>query len=82
MSDPLVVVGDYYDITEAVLARARLEAEGIRAMVQTDHAGGIEPQLAWALGVRVLVREPDAERARLVLAIDLAAGGGSLADDA
>jgi hypothetical protein len=45
-----------------------LDANGIVAVVSSDDAGGIEPQLQVTQGVRVLVAPEDAERARALLA--------------
>ncbi len=65
--DRIVAVATYYDVHEARLVCSQLESRGIRAMVQTDTAGGIEPHLAWTNGVQLMVRSADAERARKLL---------------
>lgn len=51
-------LGRYNTTTEANLVKARLEANGVDAMVQADTAGGTIPSLP-SKGVRVLVREED-----------------------
>jgi Putative prokaryotic signal transducing protein len=48
------------------LAQGALEAAGIDAMVAADDAEGNQPQL-WMGGVRLLVREEDAQEAGNVL---------------
>ena len=55
----LTSVGTYGSTTEAELVRARLEANGIRSMVQADDASGAVPSLGGIEGVRVLVRSDD-----------------------
>ena len=50
-------------------AKAYLETEGIQASVATDNAGGTIPSLTpLSGGVRLMVREEDADRAALILA--------------
>lgn len=63
---PGVVVATYSTRPQAELARARLEAEGIRAAVLSDDAGGLYPNLSPG-GVRVAVAEEDEEAARAIL---------------
>jgi hypothetical protein len=64
----LVVVQTFGSRAEAEMARNRLEAEGIDAMVQADTAGGMREHLAWSgAGFRVLVREEDEAAAREIL---------------
>lgn len=53
---------------EAEVAKSVLEAAGIDATIQADTAGGMREHLAWSgLGLKILVREEDAEDARAVL---------------
>jgi type III secretory pathway lipoprotein EscJ len=63
----LVRLGTYSSITEANLVKARLESEGIEALVQSDDLGSTTPTLGVVRGVIVLVREPDRARAMDVL---------------
>ena len=51
----------------AEIARGNLEANGIGAMVSADDGGGYRPELAFALGVRLLVRKENEERALEIL---------------
>jgi type III secretory pathway lipoprotein EscJ len=59
----LVRLGTYNSLTEANLVRARLESEGITAIVQSDDVGSMTPTLITVRGVQVLVREEDQARA-------------------
>lgn len=54
---------------QAQLARGALATEGVRAVVLSDDAGGVHPQLALTsnLGVRVAVPDHEVDRARAVL---------------
>jgi hypothetical protein len=64
--DDLVVVRTFLNRIDADLAQGALEAAGITAMVGADDAEGNQPGL-WMGGVRLLVREEDAEEAAEVL---------------
>ena len=55
----LVVLGTYNSLTEANLIKARLETEGIDAVVRSDDAGSMTPTLITVRGVQVLVRESE-----------------------
>ncbi len=55
----LVVLGTYNTLTEANLIKARLETEGIEAVVRSDDAGSMTPTLITVRGVQVLVRDTD-----------------------
>lgn len=58
----LVYIKTYLNRPEAELAKGFLEANGIKAMVSADDAGGMRPDLMQATGgVRLLVREEDRE---------------------
>jgi hypothetical protein len=67
--DRLVVVRTFLNRIDADLAQGALEAAGIDAMVSADDAGGNRPGL-WLGGVRLLVREEDAQEAGKVLGPD------------
>lgn len=64
MSRPVAV---FTSRTEAELARARLDLEGIPAHILADDAGGWEPQFGLSLGVRLIVADHDLARAAEVL---------------
>jgi hypothetical protein len=64
--DRLVVVRTFLNRIDADLAQGALEAAGIDAIVGADDAEGNQPGL-WMGGVRVLVREEEAEEAAQVL---------------
>ena len=52
---------------EADLAKSALEAAGIDSIVHGDDAGGVQPGLWEANGVKVLVRADDADAAANIL---------------
>lgn len=63
----LVRLGTYTSVTEANLVKARLESEGIDALVQSDDLGSTTPTMSVVRGVHVLVREFDRANAMEVL---------------
>jgi hypothetical protein len=70
MSDEkLVAVGTYHNKIDAELAQGALEAAGIEAIVSADDAGGLQPGLWVAEGVKVLVRAEDVEQAKEILSV-------------
>lgn len=62
----MVVVRTFPNRIEAEMAEGALRAADIDAMVSADDAGGVEPGL-WTQGIRLLVWQHDADRARDVL---------------
>ena len=64
MSRPVAV---FMSRTEAELAKARLQLEGIPAHILADDAGGWEPQFDLSRGVRLMVADRDHDEAREVL---------------
>lgn len=71
----MVVVASCGSRIEAQLKRGALEADGIRAVMVTDDAGGVHPQLAMSADgvIRVVVPDHQADTARALL-VDLDAG--------
>ncbi len=67
--DELIVVRTFLNRMEAELARSALEASEIDATVAVDDAGGTEPGLWVATGVRLLVRAKDVARAEDILGL-------------
>ncbi|RLA38619.1 MAG: hypothetical protein DRR06_20465 [Gammaproteobacteria bacterium] len=67
MSTELVEVKYFYNEYEAQIAKSKLEALGIDAMIVKDDAGGMNPQLQLTEGVRIFVRESDAVVASEIL---------------
>lgn len=63
----LVRLGTYNSTTEANLVKARLEGEGIEALVQSDDLGSTTPTLGVVRGVIVLVKDSDRAEAMNVL---------------
>jgi len=68
-------VGTYRSMTEAALVKARLEVNGIAAVVEGDTGSGAIPFLEVTEGVRVLVRPDDFAEALEVLERMLPAPG-------
>ncbi len=68
--DELVTVATYPDTAEALLAKERLELEGVRAFVIDAQTAGVMPYLTSSTGgVRVQVAPADLEKAREVLGV-------------
>lgn len=68
MAEQPSLVGTYTDVMVAHLARARLEAEGIRAFLLDEHLLTMDPLIAGAIGgVKLVVAAADAEAAHEVL---------------
>jgi hypothetical protein len=62
----VIAVRTYPTRTDAELAQAALEAEGIASLISSDDAGGAYP-FDLSGGARLLVAEADAERATAIL---------------
>lgn len=67
MNDDLVTVARLNTLGAAQAARARLEADGIRAIVHENDALRIDPFRTHGVEIRVQVRAEDAEVARELL---------------
>lgn len=65
----MIAVGTYPTRSDAELAHATLEAEGIRSVIASDDAGGAYP-FDFGGGARLLVTEAEAERAAAILATE------------
>jgi hypothetical protein len=70
----LVELAIYNSRTEADLVKARLNSEGIDAVVQSDDLGSTTPTLGMVRGIRVLVREDDRAMAMELLGKMLTSG--------
>ena len=67
-NDELVCLRTFYERTEAALAKAYLEANGIDVMLSADDAGGMIPTMTSAIGHPcILVRAADAAEAKRLL---------------
>lgn len=62
-----VIVAVYPNRAVAEMMREMLENEGIPAVISVDDAGGLRPELAYTLGVKLRVAPSEAERARAIL---------------
>jgi hypothetical protein len=67
MPDEVIVIKTFSDEIDAIMAKQVLEGSGVRAFVLKDDAGGMEPHLQQTGGVRLMVNQMDAERARELL---------------
>jgi len=67
MREGFVVAATYNTTMEAEMARERLESAGITAVIHSDDAGGMYPQLDLVEGVAVLVDPVDLEAAKDIL---------------
>jgi len=67
VEDDLAVARIYSYRHEAELARSALEAQGIEAMVEADDCGGQRPLMGANVGVKVLVRRSDENKAKHIL---------------
>lgn len=70
----LVQLGTYSNVTEANLVKARLQSDGIEAVVVADDLGSMTPTLITVRGVQVMVREAD--RADAMEALERMIGPG------
>jgi len=61
---------------EGEMARGRLEALGVTAILQSDNCGGQHPEFDPRSGVHLLVADADLEKAREILAEAAAAPSG------
>jgi hypothetical protein len=68
--DELVTIVTYPDTAEALLAKERLELEGVRAFVIDAQTAGVMPYLTSSTGgVRVQVAPEDLQKAREILGV-------------
>ena len=71
MPDDVVVLKMFSSEIEAGMAQQVLQEGGVSAFIFKDDAGGMEPHLQRTVGVRLLVKLTDAERAnRMLEALD------------
>ena len=71
MKNDLVVVGIYQLAPEANMARNRLEAEGIRAVISDEHSATMYWALTTAMGgIKVSVMSDEADRALKILGVE------------
>ncbi|WP_396203578.1 hypothetical protein [Gemmatimonas sp.] len=63
MGQAMVVIRDYVNEMEALVARSVLEAHEIPAVLLFDDAGGMLPAMRMLYPVRLAVREADASHA-------------------
>jgi len=67
----VVVIAEFSQLVKADLAKARLEAEGIRAVLLDAQTIAVNPLYSGALGgVKLAVADEDAPRARAILGLN------------
>ena len=67
MSEEVVVPKTFNNEIEAGMAQQVLQEAGVTAFIFKDDAGGMEPQLQRANGVRLVVSRADAQTAHKML---------------
>lgn len=68
MDDKIVTLNSYYDLMEAEIVRARLEANGVQCFIADDNVLNSNPIYNLAMGgVRINVFEHDLETCREIL---------------
>ncbi len=67
MRDGMSIVKSYTNETEAQIALAHLQAEGITAVIEADNCGGMRPHMDLTCGVHLLVTGLDCEKAAALL---------------
>lgn len=68
MRDGFVVIRTFGNEVDAQIAQGTLASLGVSALLETDNCGGMRPHLDLTVGVRLLVAQPDADRALEILA--------------
>lgn len=63
----LVCIKTFLNRYEAEIAKGLLESRGIEVILSADDAGGMQPQLTFTRGVRLIVKEEEAEAALKIL---------------
>lgn len=77
----LVCVAVFHDRMRAEMMRELLEGEGIPARLRIDDGGGLRPELAYTVGIRLEVGDENRQRA-LDMLRDYGAGDfGTLRED-
>ena len=67
MSEEIVVLRVFDNEVEAAMAQQMLRDAGVATFIFKDDAGGMEPQLQRTIGVRLVLKSEDAERAHDIL---------------
>ncbi|MGE3063499.1 MAG: DUF2007 domain-containing protein [bacterium] len=67
MTDKILLLKRTATREEAEIAKALLEANGIRVILKSDDASGFYPQMDFSQGVRIFVDESDLDSAQELL---------------
>ncbi len=68
MRDGMTRLETYTSEIAAEIAKGRLEALGVRVVLETDNCGGMQPHLDLQAGVKLYVLDEELEKAREILA--------------
>ena len=67
MADELVTIETFWNVSEAHLAKSRLEEAGIEAFLENEYAVMMTPHLANPAGIKLNVKQPDVQTAMALL---------------
>lgn len=68
MRDGYAIVQTFTTLVDAQIAQGALASLGVNSELETDNCGGMRPHLDLTLGIRLLVPDQDADKARDILA--------------
>ena len=63
----MICIKNFPNRIEAELAKNMLEINGLTAIILTDDCGGMRPHFQLDIGVRLMVKEEDAQKAQEIL---------------
>jgi len=66
-NDKIIILEYFTSENEALFAQGKLISENINSFITKDDGGGMEPQLAYTGGVKLLINEKDLEVAEKIL---------------
>ncbi len=67
MKSKQIVIGKFQNEIDAEIAKGHLESEGIESYIWKDDSGGMLLSLNTIEGIKLVVAEEDAERAKEIL---------------
>lgn len=67
MTDKLVQVGAYWDLSEAHMAKAKLEDSNIQTFLENENSFTVAPHHGQNTGMKLLVKESDLNTAEEIL---------------
>ena len=72
MRDGWIILETFTTDLEAQGALSRLESFGLQGVIEVDNCGGMRPHFDYTIGVKLLVPEEDAAKARDLMQSDTA----------